>query len=159
MKPFQDAPTPAGNPIAAILLDRLEALLGEARDGEAAGRILESFASAAPRYGIFAGTFAAAVRLHLERPVHVTIVGDGASEKTRALFDAAVRSYPPHKAVVMLAPGAEPPVGFPESARDFAKGYPADKLPAACVCKGTHCNIPTDDPAVLVKQVAAPPAA
>jgi uncharacterized protein YyaL (SSP411 family) len=159
VKPFQDAPTPAGNPIAAVLLDRLEALLGEARYREAAARILESFAAAAPRYGIFAGTFAAAVRLHLERPVHVTIVGDEASAKTLALFDAAVRSFPPHKAVVMIAPGAEPPAGFPESARDFAKGYPADKLPAACVCKGTHCNIPTSDPAVLVKQVSAPPAA
>jgi hypothetical protein len=155
VKPFQDSPTPAGNPIAAIVLDRLDALTGENRYGQGAAGILESFAAAAPRYGIFAGTYALAVRLHLERPVHVTVVARKGDARGQALFDAALRSYPPHKAVLLLGPDEDPGKGLPESARDFAKGYPREKLPAACVCRGTHCNIPTDDPVELAKQVSS----
>jgi len=124
---------------------------------EGAGALLASFAEAAPKYGIFAGTYGQAVRLHLERPVHVTVAGRKGDARARALFEAAVRAFPPHKAVVWVEPGAEPPAGFPESARDFARGYPREKLPAACVCRGTHCNIPTSDPAALIRQVQAAP--
>ena len=157
VKPFQDAPTPAGNAVAAIVLDRLDALTGNSAYREGAGALLASFAEAAPKYGIFAGTYGQAVRLHLERPVHVTVAGRKGDARARALFEAAVRAFPPHKAVVWVEPGAEPPAGFPESARDFARGYPREKLPAACVCRGTHCNIPTSDPAALIRQVQAAP--
>ncbi len=155
VKPFQDAPTPAGNPVAAIVFDRLGAVLGDSKYGAAAEAILAAFAASSSKYGIFAGTFAHAVRLHLEHPVHVTIVGDPAAPQTRRLIEAAQRSYPPHAAVVALPPGEAPPGGFPELARDFASSYPREKLPAACVCRATTCNIPTGDPAELSRQLSA----
>ncbi len=159
VKPFQDAPTPAGNAVAAIVLDRLEALTGGGRYREAAAGILASFAAAAPKYGVFAGTYAQAVRLHLERPLHITVVGEPGDARTQALFDAAVRSFPAHKAVVKVAPGKAVPPGLPESAREFAASYPRERLPAACVCRGTVCNLPTSDPRELAKQIGAPASA
>jgi uncharacterized protein len=156
VKPFQDAPTPAGNPVAAIVFDRLESLLGQQKYAQAAEGVLASFAASASKYGIFAGTYAHAVRLHLERPVHVTVVGDPKEPRMQALVKVAQRSYPPHKAVIAVSPDAAPPDGVPESARDFAAGYPRDKLPAACVCRGTACNLPTSDPAELARQLKGP---
>ncbi len=153
LKPFQDAPTPAGNPIAAIVFDRLESTLAESKYFEAADNLLAAFAASAGKYGIFAGTYAHAVRLHLERPLHVTVVGDPKDPRTQALTKVAQRAYPPYKAFVALSPGEAPPAGYPESALAFAKEYPRDKLPAACVCRGTTCNIPTSDPAELAKQL------
>jgi uncharacterized protein YyaL (SSP411 family) len=155
LKPFQDAPTPAGNPVAAIVFDRLESLTGERRYFDAAEGVLASFAASAPRYGIFAGTYAQAVRLHLERPLHVTVVGEPSDPRTRALADVAARAYPPHRAFVEVRPGEEPPAAFPESARAFAQTYPRERMPAACVCRGTSCNIPTQDPAELERQLKA----
>ena len=51
--------------------------------------MLSAFAASAGKYGIFAGTYAHAVRLHLERPLHVTVVGDPKDPRTAALTKVA----------------------------------------------------------------------
>ena len=56
-KPFQDAPTPAGNPSAAIALLRLYAYTNDAKYRDKAEDTLEVFAGAAEQFGIYAGTY------------------------------------------------------------------------------------------------------
>src|SRR6266404_3931171 len=60
-KPFQDSPTPAGNPAAAIALSRLHVYSGESSYRHQADRTLEVFAGGADKYGMFAATYALAV--------------------------------------------------------------------------------------------------
>jgi len=56
-KPFQDSPTPAGNPMAAIALLRMEAYTGVAEYRAKAEATLELLAGAAGQYGLFAATY------------------------------------------------------------------------------------------------------
>ena len=54
---FQDSPTPAGNPMAAIALLRLHHYTGDASYREKAEQTLEIFAGVAEQFGIFAATY------------------------------------------------------------------------------------------------------
>ncbi len=68
-KPLQDAPTPAGNPAAASLLLRLEALNGQQRCREEAQRTLELFSGIVKHLGLSAASYAQALRRWLSPAV------------------------------------------------------------------------------------------
>ena len=68
-KPLQDSPTPAGNSVAAIVLDRLHAFTGEKLYRDWAEKTLEAFAVLAPKYGLFAATYGLAALLHARHPL------------------------------------------------------------------------------------------
>jgi len=159
VRPIQDTPTPSGNAVAAIAFDRLHATLGDGEYQEASARILSAFAASAPRYGLFTATLALAARQHLEPLPTVTVAGGRDDPRARALFEAAARAYPPGKPVFWVDAADGLPGGTPPSARDFVEGYPADRRPAACVCRGETCNLPTSDPAEVARQLAAAPEA
>ena len=55
-KPLQDSPTPAGNPMAAALLMRLEALNGRVDYAVKAQETLETFAGVVEHFGLYAAT-------------------------------------------------------------------------------------------------------
>ncbi|MGC8594770.1 MAG: thioredoxin domain-containing protein [Candidatus Kryptoniota bacterium] len=63
---IEDAPTPSGNAVAALFLDRLYVTNDNARYFEAAENTLKVFSIAARKMGIFAATYARAVRNHLK---------------------------------------------------------------------------------------------
>ena len=65
--PVQDTPTPSGNAVAILVLDRLAVLTGRARYGDAADRALRACAPGTTDQGLFAATLALALDLHLER--------------------------------------------------------------------------------------------
>ncbi len=90
-KPFQDSPTPAGNPSAAIALLRLLRLhqRGEVSATRPKTRS-EVFAGAAEQFGIYAGTYGIAATW-LSRP-HTQVVVVGEDEKAAALLKAATCS-------------------------------------------------------------------
>ncbi len=67
-KDIQDAPLPGANAVAALVLNRLHALTGEAVYREKAHQTLRAFAGSAPRLGTFAASYARAVALYLEGP-------------------------------------------------------------------------------------------
>ena len=90
-KPFQDAPTPAGNPSAAIALLRLHAYTNDAKYRDKAEDTLEVFAGAAEQFGIYAGTYGIAATW-MSRP-HTQVVVVGEDEKADALLKAASRAF------------------------------------------------------------------
>ncbi len=157
VKPIQDTPTPSGNAIATLLFDRLEAIEGGGVYREAAARVLAAFSKAAPRHGLFTATLALATRYHIESPPFVTVVAAGDDATSRALFEAAVRAFPPHKTVFLVDSATALPEGTPAQVRQFVLGYPTKNWPAACVCRGQTCGLPTSDPQELARQIATQP--
>ncbi len=99
-KPFQDAPTPAGNPSAAIALLRLHAYTNDATYRDKAEDTLEVFAGAAEQFGIYAGTYGIAATW-MSRP-HTQVVVVGNDPAAEALLKAAIAPFAVNKSVVHL---------------------------------------------------------
>jgi uncharacterized protein YyaL (SSP411 family) len=99
-KPVQDSPTPAGNPMAASLLLRLEALSGNEEYVVAAQETLEAFAGVVEHLGLYAATYGLALQRMLQRPVQVCVIGDDA--EARKLEAVALARYAVNKSVVRL---------------------------------------------------------
>ncbi|MBV8049561.1 MAG: thioredoxin domain-containing protein, partial [Acidobacteriaceae bacterium] len=112
-KPFQDSPTPAGNPVAAIALLRLYAYTNEQTYQQKAERTLELVAAVAGQYGLFAATYGIAGVLLSEPKSEVVVIGKG--ELAEELCREAVKPYSVRKTVLSL---------------DFEKAVPQNLPPA-----------------------------
>jgi uncharacterized protein YyaL (SSP411 family) len=160
-KPFQDSPTPAGNPAAAIALLRLHGYTNEPSYRENAQRTLEAFAGGADKYGMFAATYALAVT-HATQP-HTQVVVIGRDEAADQLYRTALRSVALSKAVVRLSADAAVAQNLPQSLAHTIPNLPAlhDGRSFAVVCSGSTCQAPIFDAAALSQQLqtAARPAA
>ncbi len=141
-KPFQDSPTPAGNPSAAIALLRLHAYTNEARYRELAQRTLEVFAGAAAQFGIYAGTYGIAASW-LSRP-HTQVVVVGGDETAAALLRAAIAPFAVNKAVVHLTDSEAVAQNLPPVLAETVPNLPAlrEKKSVAIVCTDFACHPP-----------------
>ena len=88
-KAIQDSPTPAGNSVAAAVLDRLAMLADRPDLREQAEKTLDLFAAKAGEYGLYAGTYALALINHLRAPVEIVVIGDAGSAERERLLRAA----------------------------------------------------------------------
>jgi uncharacterized protein YyaL (SSP411 family) len=148
-KPFQDSPTPAGNPAAAIVLCRLHSYTRDASYREKAEQTLELLAGVAGRYGIFAGTYGLAA-VHLAFPeTQVVVVGDG--ELAEKLHQAATAVYEINRSIVRLHAADISSKTLPLALAETIPNVPGiSAVPAmALVCSGFTCQPPTSDPDVL----------
>jgi len=139
-KPLQDTPTPAGNPVAAALLLRMEALSGRADYTVKAEDTMESFSGVVEHFGLYAGTFGLAMQRMVQSPVQVCVIGEDAD--ARALEAVAMARFAVNKSVIRLR-------------RDQLRALPpmlAETLPhlpelatgrsCAVVCTGNTCLPP-----------------
>jgi len=146
-KPFQDSPTPAGNPSAAIALLRLYGYTGQVAYREKAERTLKIFAGVAEQYGIFAGTYGIAVaRLHAPE-VKVVIVGS--DERAKQMCRVALVPFAFNKAVLFLSDNELAPQNLPPALAETLPNLPNQKSSVAMVCSGSSCRPPCDDPEKL----------
>jgi uncharacterized protein YyaL (SSP411 family) len=158
-KPYQDAPTPAGNPCAAIALLRLHAYTNDAEYLDKAEDTLEVFAGVAEQFGIYAGTYGLAASW-LARP-HTQVVVIGEDEKAEALVKAATAPYAVNFSVVHLTDSEAVAQNLPPVLAETIPNLPAlrDKKSIAVVCTNFACRPPIEDPeelsAVLREAVAA----
>jgi uncharacterized protein YyaL (SSP411 family) len=152
-KPFQDAPTPAGNSSAAIGLLRLYAYTNEARYRDVARGTLEVIAGVAEQFGLFAATYAIAGLL-LARP-HTQVVVVGNDEKARELYRAALMPFSLNKAVLCLTDNEAAPQYLPPALRDTVPALPAVRSGAttAIVCANFTCLPPVDASEALARTV------
>jgi uncharacterized protein YyaL (SSP411 family) len=141
-KPLQDAPTPAGNPVTAAALLRLEALSGQPEYREIAEDTLESFAGVAEHFGLAVGSYALAVERLLRDPLQVVVVGSGA--EAARLEALAVARYGVSKTVMRIAPFRLVEGGVPEALAETLLRVPAPEGAEvwALVCKGRTCLPP-----------------
>ncbi len=144
-KPLQDAPTPAGNPVAAALLLRLEALTGRAEFAGMAKATLECFAGVVEHFGLYAASYGLALRRTVLPPVQVVVVGE--DEAARELERAALRGFVINKSVVRLA---RLDVELPPALAETIPHLPRQAGSFAVVCSGFGCGLPVSSPQELV---------
>jgi uncharacterized protein len=156
-KPLQDSPTPAGNSVAAIVLDRLYAYTGEPLYREWAGRTLEAFVELVPKHGLFAGTYGLAALLHARHPIQVIVTGDKADAKAVEIERAAEQVYRFGKAVLRITPQRPGRDSLPQALRDTV-AHLNSAAAQAIVCIETSCHPPVKDAEelkMLLLEVAA----
>jgi len=148
-KPFQDAPTPAGNPCAAIALLRLHAYTNESSYRELAQKTLEVFAGAAEQFGIYAGTYGMAATW-LSQP-HTQVVVVGEDQRAAALLKAATAPFSLTKSVMHLTDSEAVAQNLPPVLAETIPNLPAAKegRSVAIVCTNFTCQPPVDDPEEL----------
>jgi uncharacterized protein len=152
-KPLQDSPTPAGNPVAAMVLDRLHAYTGDETYRQQAQDVLDAFARIAPQYGLFAATYALASTVHANHPLQVVITGADGDEAAERLARAAHSFYRFGKAVLRVTPERLAGAAMPAVLQETLPNLRAD-VAVALVCAGTRCYPPIDQPEKLVELLA-----
>ena len=141
-KPFQDSPTPAGNPVAAIALLRLHAYTGEDFDRDKALRTLELLAGTAAQYGLFAGTYGIAATCASYPHSQIVVVGEDAIAEQ--LYSQALSSGLIGRSVIKLKFSQAVPQNLPPSLAATVPELPAVKAgkTVAVVCSGFSCKPP-----------------
>src|SRR3954464_6958112 len=144
--PFQDSPTPAGNPAAAIALLRLHAYTNQSDYREKAEATLEVFAGTAEQFGIFAGTYGIASILYSSPHTQVVVIGE--DERAQQLEAAALAPFALNKSVVRIAHNDVVPQNLPRGLAETVANLPAVKQPqsVAVVCADFSCRPPLSDP-------------
>jgi uncharacterized protein len=136
-KPLQDAPVPAGNPVAATLLLRLEALSGDRAYLEKAEDTLETFAGIVEHFGLYAASYGLALARVVYPAVQVCVVGEGELE------GVALRPFAVNKSVVRLR--REDFGSLPPALAETLPGLPEVDGSFAMVCRGNVCLPPVID--------------
>jgi uncharacterized protein YyaL (SSP411 family) len=137
--PIQDTPTPAGNPVAAAALLRLETLSGRAEYHRIAADTLRSFAALDGRFGLYTGSYGLAVERLLLDPLQVMVVGSG--PEAARLEALAVARYAVNKTVMRIAPFRLVPDGIPPALAEMLTHFssPPGVEVWAIVCRGRTC--------------------
>ena len=146
-KPFQDSPTPAGNPAAAIALLRLHAYIDDKGYRDFAEDTLELIAGVAGKYGLFAATYAIG-GVHLLNP-HTQVVVVGDDDLAQQLFEAANESFVVNKTAVKIPYSNAKAEDLPPALAQIIPPILANrtKSSVAIICSGYSCQPPTSDPA------------
>jgi uncharacterized protein YyaL (SSP411 family) len=142
-----DSAIPSGTSVACRVLLRLGALV-EPRFEGIAEKELARLAPAAFRSPL--GLCHALVSMdRLARgSVDVVLVGARDDARTRALAKIVHHAFIPHRAIAWLDPSDPKSNG---ACARLADGKPAQKEPAAYVCKGRTCSLPVTSPDELAK--------
>ncbi len=152
-KPVQDSPTPAGNPAAAALLLRLEALNGREDYLLLAQGALETFAGVVEHYGLYAASFGLAVQRLVQRPIQIVIVGEGTT--ARRMEAVALARWAVNKSVVRVS--QERMGELPPAMRATLPNLPglSEGKTVAVVCSGSACKPPVTSAEGLLEQLNA----
>lgn len=148
-KPFQDSPTPAGDPAAAIALLRMHALTNNVAYRERAQDTLEVFAGVAEQFGIYAGTYGIASVWLAQPHLHVVVVGQGS--EAEALYAAALRVFALNKTVIRIT-ASEAIAGYlPPALEETIPHLPGvnEGKQLAILCSNFACQPPIEDPEQL----------
>jgi hypothetical protein len=150
-KPFQDSPTPAGNSVAVLVLDRLASLAARPDFREKAEETLSLLASKAVEYGLFASTYGLALLNHLEPAVEVVVIGEAEDGRTSELLTTAYQVPRAGKRVLAFTPEVIKNGGLPPGLAATLPNLPLADAPLALVCIGSSCQPPVNTPEGLKK--------
>ncbi|MBS1798865.1 MAG: thioredoxin domain-containing protein [Acidobacteria bacterium] len=141
-KPLQDSPTPAGNPVGATLLLRLEALNGREDYAVKALEALETFAGIVEHFGLYAANYGLALQRMVQRAVQICIIGDDTA--ARRLEAVALARYAVNKSVIRFRRDqiAALPPALAETLPHLPQLKDATAGSFAVVCNGKGCLPP-----------------
>jgi uncharacterized protein YyaL (SSP411 family) len=138
-KPLQDSPIPAGNAVAAAVLLRLHALTGDELYKTRAEDTLETFAGVVEHFGLYVASYGLALRMAVEAPVQVCVIGDDAEAEELAAL--ALKPFEANKSVIRLR--REQLSELPTSLAETLPHLHLKESSVAVVCRGTKCLPPT----------------
>jgi uncharacterized protein YyaL (SSP411 family) len=150
-KPLQDSPTPAGNAVAATLLLRLHALTNSDLYRKRAQQTLDTFAGVVEHFGLYTASYGLALRLAVEPPIQVCVIGD--HTLADQLASAATARYAVNKSVVRLRP--EQLNALPPALAETLPHLPLRQGSVAILCKGNVCQPPLASVEELLSALAA----
>jgi uncharacterized protein len=158
-KPFQDSPTPAGNPMAAIALLRMHSYTGDSGYREKAERTLSLLAGTAGQYGLFAATYGIAA-VYASYP-HMQVVVIGEDESASELYSQAVSSTLLGRTVIKLKFNQAVAANLPPTLAATVPELPGAKTgkTMAVVCSGFSCQPPVSTSEELRKLLDSKPSA
>src|ERR1700690_4126662 len=153
-KPFQDSPTPAGNPMAAIALLRMHGYTDEAGYRDKAEQTLELLAAAAGQYGLFAATYGIAAVYFAEAHRQIVIVGDDGT--AQQLYDEAIAGSSFGKSVLKMNFSQAVEANLPPALAASIPNLPSIKEGKSCaiVCSNGACQPPAFNVEELRKLLA-----
>jgi uncharacterized protein len=157
-KPLQDSPTPAGNPMAAIVLLRLHDYTGDASYRDKAEQTLETFAEGVGQFGIFAATYGIAVSRFLENPVQVVVISASTVDAEGfGLAASANAAFAFNKTVIRLTANEAVAANLPPALAATLPNLPElqSEKAFAVVCSGFVCQPPIKDAEQLRRAVEA----
>jgi uncharacterized protein YyaL (SSP411 family) len=131
-KAVQDAPTPSGNGVAAVVLARLWAHGDDAEWRTLLDRQLTTFAGGAADLALYGATLFRAMDWALHPITRIDVAGPRGDGPACAMHLLALQAYRPRKIVVR---------------REAA-------TPSATVCVGTTCSLPVTTPDALARLLA-----
>lgn len=143
-KPFQDSPTPAGNPVAVIVLLRMHGYTGEISYREKAQRTLDLLAGTAGQYGLFAGTYGIAATYAAYSHSQIVVVGE--DDTAEQLYSRALSSVLFGRSVIKLKFSHAVAQNLPPSLAATVPELPAvkEKRTTAVACSGFSCKPPVN---------------
>ncbi len=155
-KPLQDAPTPAGNSVAATALLRLAELSGREDLRQIAEGTLANFAGIVEHFGLYAGSYGLAAERMLLDSMQVVIVGSG--PEADRMEATAMAGFAVNKTVMRLDRSQLKTGAVPEALEEtiLQVPIPAGAKAWALVCRGRTCLPPVTDADALLKAMAAP---
>ena len=155
-KPFQDSPTPAGNPAAAIALLRLHAYTNESSYREKAESTLELYAAGAAQHGIFAATYGLAVARFTEPHTQVVVIGNDSG--AIKLYKAARHRLSFSTSVIRLDAGKAVAPNLPPVLSETIPHLPAltSGRSFAVICSNFTCQPPVFDTEELLQALNSP---
>jgi uncharacterized protein len=144
-KPFQDSPTPAGNPVAAIALLRMHGYTGEDGYREKAEQTLNLLAGAGGQYGLFAATYGIAAVYATYPDSQVVIVGE--DEAASQLYSQAISSPVLGRSAIKLKFSQAVAQNLPPALAATVPELPGVKAgrTTAVVCSGFSCKPPVNN--------------
>ena len=135
-KNVQDNATPSGSSMAATALLRLSGLTGDGKYADAAESGFNQLAGMVDKHPTAFGHWLNALDYYFGDPVEVAIVGDLASEQSRALLGVVFEGFRPN---VVVAAGDE----SDDSPIPLLTARPRiDGAATAYVCRNFTCNFP-----------------
>jgi len=139
-KPFQDSPTPAGNSVAAIVLQRLYGYTNDQSYRDKTEQTMEVLAGLAGQYGIFAATYGIAA-IHVSQP-HNQVVIIGEDELADRLYSAAARIPALNQVVLKFASSKVVPQNLPPALAKTIAALPAikEERTVAVICSDFGCR-------------------
>jgi uncharacterized protein len=154
-KPFQDSPTPAGNPVAAIALLRMHSYTNDEGYRDKADQTMEVFAGMAEQYGIFGATYGIAAVHFSQAHTQVIVLGEG--EDADRLRSAAITGFAFNKTIIQLTPNKAVAQNLPPALATTIPGLPGihGKAASAVVCSRFSCQPPVSDPEQLTQMLRA----
>jgi len=150
-KPFQDAPTPAGNSMAAIALLRMHGYTNDPSYRDKAEQTMEVFAGSAEQFGIFGATYGIA-GVHFSQP-HMQVVVIGTNANADALVAQAKIGFFFNKTVLRLSENETVAQNLPPALAETIPNLPGIRSAeaTAVVCSNFTCQPPISEARTLAE--------